>query len=719
MATSLADYLTKDIFVRIYNIANSTGTRVFVVGEFLRDYYLNRKSNRIEIVVEGDAIAFGRMMGMHTHTYVSYFKNYGISKISYKGDEIVFASAKKRISNPDSGQPTFVSGSIKDDLRRRDFTINALALSLNSSDFGEQIDLFGGLEDISQGIIRTPFEPNSAFRYKPLLMLKAIRLASELSTPERKFHISSDCLDAIWESADKVDSIAKERVSEELNKILLSDVPSTGIKLLEDLRILRRIIPALSATKGVDKVDGIGHADSFPHSLMVVDNIAKLEVEQSSEATNSLGIKQGEPNLWLRWAALLHEIGKPATKRYVRGKGWTFNGYEVVGAKMISSVFSSLKMPQNDNMRYVQKLLSLQLRPKTLLEDKTSESAYRRLLIDAGDDIMDLMLLCKANVTTVNKAKANKEFVDLERVTQQLLEVKSKEAVRNFKNPISANYIMELYGLEPCNTLGVLKEFIKRAILDGEIGNNFEEADVLLRKKAAEIGLKVKEERYPDKGIAGDIQPIEDTISSETPSEETLIDHADKGSFDEEIEPTEDKAVQESLHVDSPRGPEIPVVESHVPISPEPKTDYSEIIRFYNSNGITKLYFHTTEEEFNAIQDGHYLVKERFHFFTHDFSKEVRKESLIALEVDLRVLSLPGTVITFEDLLSRGITYCTEVSNIKRLDLDEGVLCLLPKVKELQSFLAGCVVITRDRLPFDYIINFDSMKDEDSSSLPF
>ena len=718
MAKSLADYLAKDIFVRIYNIANSTGTRVFVVGEFIRDFYLERKNNRIEIVVEGDAIAFGRMIGLHVKTHVSYFKNFGVSIINYKDDEIVFSSAKRRINKPDGGKPTYVSGTIKDDLCLRDFTINALAISLNSSDFGDQIDLFEGLKDISQGIIRTPLQPDNAFRFNPLLMLRAIRLASELSMPERKFQIASECLDAIWKYADKVDSIAKERVSEELNRILLCDVPSTGIKLLEDLRILRRIIPSLSATKGVEKVDGIGHADSFPHSLMVVDNIAKLEVGQSSDTTNSLGIKQGEPNLWLRWAGLLHEIGKPATKRYVRGKGWTFNGYDVVGARMISNVFSSLKMPLNEKMRYVQKLLSLQLRPKTLLEKDTSESAYRRLLFEAGDDIMDLMLLCQANVTTVNKVKANKEFVDLERVKQQLLEVKSKEAVRNFKNPISANYIMELYGLEPCNTLGVLKEFIKRAILDGEIGNNFEEADALLRKKATEMGLKLKEEEHIDQDTNGVKQPIVDAVSSETASEESLVDHANKDSFNKVIEPAQEKEVHESLHEDSPTGSGIPSVKSSAPITPDPGFDYSEIIRTFTSNGITKLYFHTTEEEFNAIQEGQALVKDRFALFTHNLSKEIRKESFIALEVDLRVLTIPGTIITFEAMLSHEFAFGTEISNIRALRIEEEKL-FSSVIKSSLSLLSSCVIIVRNCIPIEYIMNFDAMRDEYSSSLPF
>ena len=714
MASSLADYLTREILVRIYNIANSSGIRIYVVGEFVRDFYLSRKNNRIEIVVEGDAIAFARMVGMNTKTHVSYFKNFGVATLSFKGDEIVFTSAKKGINNNDGRKPTYVPGTIKDDLRLRDFTINALAISLNSSDFGDQIDLFEGLKDISQGVIRTPLQPDYAFRYNPLLMLRAIRLASQLSTPERRFQIASGCLDAIWKYADKVDSVAKERVSEELNKILLCDVPSTGIKLLEDLRILRRIIPALSATKGVEKVDGIGHADSFPHSLMVVDNIAKLEAGQSSDSTNSLGIRQGEPNLWLRWAALLHEIGKPATKRYVQGKGWTFNGYDVVGAKMISNVFSSLKMP-NDKMRYVQKLLSLQLRPKSLLEKDTSESAYRRLLYDAGDDILDLMLLCQANVTTVNKIKANKEFVDLGRVKQQLLEVKAKDAVRNFKNPISANYIMDLYGLEPCNTLGVLKDIIKNAILNGEIGNTFEEADILLRKKAAEMGLTIKSSA-PVEQESIDTQQS----NSEAPSDEDIPEETKPSDIEDTqnhlvVETVAQEEVQEELSVPTKASQE----KSPTPHNSRENADYSEIIRAFNECGISKLFLITSEEEFNTIQEGNALVKDSFALYTHDFSREVRKESMFALEVDLRVLTLPGTVITFEELLSKEIPIATEVSNIQLLKADFGALCLPPNKREPQSILSSCVVIVKNSIPVEYITNYDAMSEEYSSSLPF
>ena len=271
--------------------------------------------------------------------------------------------------------------------------------------------------------------------------------------------------------------------------MLLTDVPSKAISLLDQVGILKRILPDLAATKGGKSVAGEKHEETFSHSLMVLDNIAKFESSRPLETTNSLGIKQGEPNLWLRWTALLHDIGKPAAKRYVKDKGWTFYGYTVIGAKMIPKVFSSLKMSQNDNMKYVQKLISLQNRPKELLDTNSTESAFRRLLFDAGEDIDDLMLLCEANITTKNKAKGKQEFAEMESVWQKLSDVRAKDEVKNFKNPISANHIMEIYGLDPCDLLSTLKNSIKDAILRGEIGNSFEEADSYLRKIAAEMGL--------------------------------------------------------------------------------------------------------------------------------------------------------------------------------------------------------------------------------------
>jgi poly(A) polymerase len=297
-------------------------------------------------------------------------------------------------------------------------------------------------------------------------------------------------MESIRNSSKRIEFIAKERILDELNKILLTDVPSKAIYLLDHVGILKRIIPTLVATKGVQTVAGEKHEETFSHSLMVLDNIAGSESNCSMETVNSQGIKQGkEPNLWLRWTALLHDIGKPVAKKYVQGKGWSFYGYDAIGAKMIPNVFSSMKMPMNDNMRYVQKLISLQNRPKELLGTNTTESAFRRLLLDAGEYIDDLLLLCEANITTKNKTKAKQEFADMESVRQKLYEVKASDSIRNFKNPINANYIMELYGLKQGRILGTFKDAIKDAILRGEIGNNFEEASNYLRKIASEMGL--------------------------------------------------------------------------------------------------------------------------------------------------------------------------------------------------------------------------------------
>lgn len=714
MAKNLSYSLNMDLFQIVTSTANTMGVRVFVVGGYVRDSFLGRDNNHIDIVVEGDGLELARRVGNTVKSKVSYFKNFGTARLKFRKYDICISEARR-----DRLTQNVESGTISDELLKKDFTINALAFSLNPEDFGSLIDPFGGIKDLSQGIIRTPTNPVKVFPYDPLRMIRAIRFVTQLSSSSLEFHMEKGCMDAIWAFADKVKAIAKERVVEELNKILLCEVPSKGFRLLEELGILKHIIPVLSRTKGVDKVDGVGHEDSFPHSLTVVDNIVKQEVELSSDLTNSLGIKQGEPNLWLRWAALLHEIGKPSSKRYVRGKGWTFYGYDIVGAKMVADVFSSLKMPLNEKMKYVQKLISLQNRPKTLLEKDTSESAYRRLLFDAGEDIWDLMLLCKANVTTVNKAKANKEYVDIERVRQLLLEVQAKESVRNFKNPISANYIMELYGLDPCNTLGILKDIIKKAILDGEIENSFEAADTLLRKKAAEMGLKIKGEAT-DEDKAEVIQQAEtDTLSKEAPLKDNPAIHEPVIVINGKIGPIQDAAAQskETVKPTSQSNAfqtDAPVLQKSTSIS-----DCKEIIKTFNDSGISKLYFITSEEEFNAIKDDHSLVKDYFTLFTHDFSKEVRKESLIALEIDLRVLSLPGTILSFEELLSKGITYGTELSSIKDLKQYDGLQFNFPTRDQRPDLLSGCVIIVKDSIPVDYIINFEAMNEEYSSSLPF
>lgn len=489
MATKVIEIVTKSIFKIVGTAASIAGTRAYVVGRYVRDYFLGLPCNDIDIVVEGDAIDIANIVAERTHHKISVFKNFGTARLEYCGDRVQFLNAC-RLNHPGSSRnPIIENGTIEDYLRSCDFTINAVAVSLNSDDYGQLNDICGGIKDISQGIIRTPTQATVTFNDDGVRLLRAIRLVAQLSSPSQEFHLSPECMEAIRNSAEQIDSISKERIVEELNRMLLTDVPSKAFYLLDQVGILKRIIPDFVATKGGKSVAGKKHEETFSHSLMVLDNIAKIESRCSLGTTNSLGLKLGEPNLWLRWTALLHDIGKPEAKRYVKDKGWTFYGYTVIGARMIPKVFSSLKMPQNDNMKYVQKLISLQNRPKELLDTNSTESAFRRLLFDAGGDIDDLMLLCEANITTKNKAKAKQEFDDMESIWHKLSEVRAKDEVKNFKNPINANYIMELYGLNPCDMLSTLKNSIKDAILRGDIGNNFEEADAYLRKIAAEIGL--------------------------------------------------------------------------------------------------------------------------------------------------------------------------------------------------------------------------------------
>ena len=489
MKTITTEIAAKNIFRIISSTASDMGVRAYVVGAYVRDFFLDRPRNDIDIVVEGDAIDFARAIEEKTHSKATYFRNFRTASLKYHGDAVQFIGAHNAINPGESRRQVIETDALRDYLQNCDFTINSLVVSLNSDDYGRLIDTVDGIKDLSKGIIRTPFQADKSFRHDAVRMLKAVRLVAQLSKPSSQFQLSPECFSTILNNSDLVESIAKERVTAELNKILLSDEPGLAISLLEQLGILIRLLKPLSVTKGVERRDGFSYEDSFPHTIKVINNIARLEKSQHSEVTNSIGIKQGEPNLWLRWAALLHDIGKPVVKRFVPGKGWTFYGYDVVGARMIKQVFTSLRLPLDERMRYVQKLISLQCRPKTLLENETSDSAYRRLLSDAGEDIEDLMILCIANITTTKKDKANQELADMEKIKQRLWDVKTGDEVRNFKSPISANYIMDLYGIEPCNALSVLKEYIKNAILNGDIENTFEEADSLLRKKAAEMGL--------------------------------------------------------------------------------------------------------------------------------------------------------------------------------------------------------------------------------------
>ena len=476
-------FLSHPVFPLVSRVAEQTGVRAFVIGGFVRDCFLGRPTDDIDIVVEGSGIDFAMHVADaikaetgHACTVASY-KNFGTAMLHYRGTEIEFVGARRESYNRNSRKPIVEDGSLEDDQKRRDFTINAMAFSLQKEDFGALVDPFGGIADLAAGIIRTPLDPDVTFSDDPLRMLRAVRFASKLSTPQLAFHISPECLDSISRMKDRMKILSAERIAEELNKILLTPKPSIGLRLLDTTGLLEYVLPALARLKGVETVDGRGHKDNFSHTVQVVDHIAEQEAGR-------------EPNLWLRWAALLHDVGKPTSKRWDASAGWTFHGHEVVGGRMVPKIFQDLKMPLNEKMKYVQKLVTLHHRPVALVDEEVTDSAVRRLLFDAGDDIDDLMTLCGADITSKNPVKVAGIKKNFELVKRKLVEVEEKDAIRNWKNPITGEYIMQLYGLSPCNTIGQLKDAVKEAVLDGVIGNNFEEADAFMRAKAREMGLK-------------------------------------------------------------------------------------------------------------------------------------------------------------------------------------------------------------------------------------
>lgn len=472
MPTITSGFLDKEIFSIISDVAEDNGVRAFVIGGYVRDCFLGRENTDIDIVVEGSGLDLASAVGKRVHSKVSLFKNFGTAMLRYKGDEIEFVGARKESYRRESRKPLVENGTLEDDQLRRDFTINAMAFSLQKDSFGELVDPFGGIRDLNDGIIRTPQDPDTTYSDDPLRMLRAVRFAAKLSTAEHSFTIVPESLDSMRRMKERLVILSKERIFEELGKMLETKKPSIAFKLMDSTGLLDYILPQLAALKGVETIDGKGHKDNFSHTLAVLDNVAEVS-----------------DNVWLRWAALLHDIGKPASKRFDPETGWTFHGHEIIGSKMVPKIFASLKMPLNEKMKYVQKLVWLHLRPIALVDNEVTDSAVRRLLFDAGDDIDDLMTLCNADITSKNPAKVARIRQNFELVKKKLVEVEEKDAIRNFKNPITGEYIMELYGIGPCKEVGVLKEYVKEAILDGIIGNNFEEADALMKSKAAEIGL--------------------------------------------------------------------------------------------------------------------------------------------------------------------------------------------------------------------------------------
>ena len=441
----------------------------YVIGGFVRDLLLKRPSKDIDIVIIGNGIAFAEGVAEKLKVKLSVFKNFGTAMLRYKDVEVEFVGARKESYRAHSRKPIVENGTLDDDQKRRDFTINALAIALHPEQLGELLDPFGGVKDLEQKLIRTPLDPVETFSDDPLRMLRAIRFASQLN-----FMIDPIAIEAIKQNAERIAIISQERITEELNKIILSAKPSVGFIYLFDTGLLHRIFPLMANLYGVDYIDGKGHKDNFYHTLHVLDNIATT--------TN---------DLWLRWAAILHDIAKPATKRFEPSHGWTFHGHEDKGARMVPKIFATMKLPLNEKMKFVQKMVQLHLRPIVLAQDVVTDSAVRRLLFDAGDDIESLMLLCKADITTKNEYKIKKYRNNFELVQQKLKDVEQRDQIRNWQPPVSGLDIMHIFGIKEGREVGIIKNQIREAILEGEIPNSREAALDFTIRKGAEIGLKV------------------------------------------------------------------------------------------------------------------------------------------------------------------------------------------------------------------------------------
>ena len=461
--------ITNSIFHEISNYCSANNIESFVVGGFVRDFFLKRPSKDIDILVIGDGITVAKQIAKQIDPKISVtiFKNFGTAYFKLNDYEIEFVGSRKESYASDSRNPIIETGSFEDDINRRDFKINSIAISLNNRNFGEIIDLHGGLTDLKQKVINTPLDSNITFSDDPLRMLRAIRFACQLD-----FEIHDDLVKTMTNQKNRISIVTYERIVDEINKIILSKTPSRGFKILEQTGILEITIPELTSLKGIDEIEGQKHKDNFYHTLEVLDNIC-LNTD----------------NLWLRWAALLHDIGKASTKIFNKKIGWTFYGHEFEGSKMVYKLFKRLKMPLNEKMKYVQKLVLMSSRPIVLAQENVTDSAVRRLIFDAGNSVDDLMTLCEADITTKNKNRFKKYHDNFKIVREKIQTVEEKDNIRNFQPPISGAEIMSTFNLKPCKTIGIIKENIKEAILDGIIANNYEDAYKLMLEEGGKLGL--------------------------------------------------------------------------------------------------------------------------------------------------------------------------------------------------------------------------------------
>ena len=463
----MEQYIKHPVLMKLAKLATKKKMEVYVIGGFVRDLFLDRPSKDIDILVIGNGMEFAQVVAESLGTNVSIFKNFGTAMLRYGDLELEFVGARKESYRLDSRKPIVEDGTLEDDQKRRDFTINAMAISLNQADFGTLLDPFGGMADLQAKHIRTPLDPTETFSDDPLRMLRAIRFATQLG-----FNMDPQVVEAIKLRAERIKIVSTERIIDELNKIILAPHPSVGFNYLFDTGLLKYIFPQMIDLYGVEIVDGKGHKDNFYHTLQVLDNIAKTT-----------------DDLWLRWAAILHDIAKPSTKRFDKIHGWTFHGHEDRGARMVPKIFAQLKLPLNEKMKFVQKLVQLHLRPIVLAQDIVTDSAVRRLLFEAGDDIEALMLLCHADVTTKNEYKVKKYRQNFEHVRQKLKDVEERDQIRNWQPPVTGLDIMKTFGLKAGKEVGLIKNYIREAILEGDIKNERAEAINFMIKKGREMGL--------------------------------------------------------------------------------------------------------------------------------------------------------------------------------------------------------------------------------------